>query len=117
MQFDESDTALLWDMLQAARAVSDFVAGKTYEEFLGDELLKAAVERKVEIIGEAAGKVSAEAKRLLPQIPWKQTIGQRHILAHHYGKIRPDAIWKVTTMHVPELIQQLRAVLPPSSPS
>ena len=53
MPSSEADAAYLWDMLEAARAGARFVGNRSRDEYLADELLQAAVERKIEIIGEA----------------------------------------------------------------
>ena len=51
-----------------------------------------------------------------PEIPWQSIIAQRHVLAHEYGDIRQDLIWRVATEHIPILIAQLEALLPPLPP-
>ncbi len=112
MPLNERDAALLWDMLTASRAIQRFLGGKRPEEYLADEVLQAAVERKIQIIGEAATKVSATVRRDHPEVPWKLISGQRHILVHDYGRIEHDRIWKVATVHVPELAGQLAGLLP-----
>ena len=113
MQPKEMDSAHLWDMLEAARAVARFVGDRVFEQYLGDELLVAAVERKIEIIGEAARKISPEFKQLHPEFSWRRIIGQRHVLAHEYGDIDPKIVWKVVKVHIPELIALLERVVPP----
>jgi uncharacterized protein with HEPN domain len=72
---EERDAALLLDMLNAARAVATFVAGKRYEEYETDLILRSAVERMIHIIGEAARGVSVILKEAHPEIPWKGIIG------------------------------------------
>lgn len=111
MPLEEHDAALLWDMLDAARAVARFTAGHTRDAYLSDEVLQAAVERKIEIIGEAARKVSSEAQNATPEIPWKKIAAQRHVLAHDYGRIEHDRLWNVVTVHIPELVSQLEVLL------
>jgi uncharacterized protein with HEPN domain len=76
------DPAYLWDMLDAARSVLQFVGEKTFDEYLDHPVIQAAAERKIEIIGEAARRVSEEFKKSHSEIPWRRIIGQRHILAH-----------------------------------
>jgi len=76
------DNAWLLDMLMAARAVQSFVTGKTFADYEADLLLRSAVERQVEIIGEAAHGMSASFKRAHPDIPWRPIMAQRHRLAH-----------------------------------
>lgn len=79
MSPERDDLAYLWDMLTAARAVVSFVQGRTLEDYLGDLLLRSAVERQVEIIGEAA-RVSREFQDAHPEIPWRPVQAQRHVL-------------------------------------
>lgn len=115
MRPDDQDLALLWDMLQAARRIEQFVAGRTFQDYSRDELVQAAVERKLEIIGEAARKVSVEFQRQNPDIPWRGIISQRHFLAHEYGEVRQEKLWRVATVRIPELIAMLAPFLPPDS--
>jgi len=110
------DEAWLFDMLGAARAVSLFVAGKTTEQYRADELLRSAVERKVEIIGEAARNISQRFKTSHSEIPWRQIMAQRHRLAHEYGDVDDDLIWEVATVHVPALVRLLEPLIPPLPP-
>jgi uncharacterized protein with HEPN domain len=112
MRPDDQDQALLWDMLQAARRIEHFVSGKTFHEYSADEIVQAAVERKLEIIGEAARKVSLEFQRQNPGIPWRGIISQRHFLAHEYGEVRQEKLWRVATRRIPELIAMLAPLLP-----
>ena len=75
-----------------------------------------AVERAVKIIGEAAQQVSDDFRRAHPEIPWRPIIAQRHVLAHEYGEILQERIWRVATLHVPALIAQLEPLIPPLPP-
>jgi len=113
MRPENADLALLWDMLDAARKIEQFVAGRTFQEYSTDELVQAAVERKLEIVGEAARKVSPEFQRQNPGIPWRGIISQRHFLAHEYGEVRQEKLWRVATVRIPELITMLEPLLPP----
>jgi len=110
---DERDVAYLWDMLEAARTARDFTAGATLEDYLGDRKLQLAVERVIEIIGEAARRVSESFRSDHPEIPWRAIIGQRHVLAHEYGEIKQERIWNVATERVSELIALLEPLVPP----
>ncbi len=109
------DAAWLLDMLAAARAVVVFVNGRTYQEYEQDLFFRSAVERQIEIIGEAARGISDTFKTAHPQIPWRPIMAQRHRLAHEYGEIDDSLIWKVATVHVPALIPQIEplAISPP----
>lgn len=90
-----------------------FVAGRKYEDLLNDEMLQASVERKIEIIGEAARRVSDHGRAAHPEIEWKKIIATRHIFAHNYGELDYEIIWRIATVHAPLLAEQLRKILPP----
>lgn len=107
------DPAYLEDMLQAALAVKAFVVGRTREDYANNLLFRSAVERQVEIIGEAARRVSQQTKNDNSQVPWAPIQAQRHRIVHEYGELNDDLIWKVATIHVPALIDQIRQILPP----
>jgi uncharacterized protein with HEPN domain len=113
MPRDQADASYLWDMLTAARAVADFTSGRTFEDYSKDLMLRSAVERQVEIIGEAARRVSEGFRQQHAEIPWSKIMGQRHVLAHDYGEISHERLWQVATVHVPGLIVQIEPLLPP----
>lgn len=114
---EDRDAAYLWDMLDAARTIQSFTTGVSLEEYLVDRKLQLAVERAIEIIGEAARLVSAELKERHPEIAWRQIVAQRNVLAHDYGEIKQDRIWLVATTRIPELIGQVGPLLPPAPAS
>ena len=116
MTAGRDDAAYLWDMYEAAGDVREFVAGRTWEDYLADKMLRAAVERKVEIIGEAARGVSKAFQDAHPSVPWRPITSQRHRLAHEYATILNARIWQVATVHVPDLIALLAPLLPPKPP-
>jgi uncharacterized protein with HEPN domain len=116
MQPDKRDPAYLWDMLDAAQIVGEFTSGVTYEQYLQDRKLQLAVERSVEIIGEAARRVSEAFKQGHPEIPWRLIIAQRNVLAHEYGEIQQERMWVLATVHIPGLIGKLRPLIPPIPP-
>jgi uncharacterized protein with HEPN domain len=109
---EEKDAALLWDMLQAAIEIVQFVEGVKYSDFESNKMLRYAIERQVLVIGEAAKKVSDVFKSSYPQIPWTAIVGQRNVLAHEYGEVLIERIWRVTTVFVPELIKLLTPLVP-----
>jgi len=113
MRPETSDFSYLWDMLDAACAVQEFVLGKTFNDYTRDRLLRGAVERHIEIIGEAARNISPSYRGAHPEIPWRKIIAQRHVLAHEYGEVKHESIWLVATVHIPELIDRLRPLVPP----
>jgi uncharacterized protein with HEPN domain len=88
MQPDKRDAAYLWDMLDAARTVEQLTSGLDFGQYSNDRRTQLAVERSLEIIGEAAGRVSTSFRNSHPEIPWRQIIGQRNVLIHEYGEIK-----------------------------
>jgi uncharacterized protein with HEPN domain len=113
MRPEDRDAGYIWDMLDAARSVREFTQDVTREHYLQDRKLQLAIERALEIIGEAARLVSGDFKASHAEVPWKQIIGQRHVLAHDYGEISHDRIWLVARNSVPDLIRLLQPLLPP----
>lgn len=106
------DTALLWDMLEAARTIRSMTANVDLNEYLADRKLQLAVERAVEIIGEAARRVSEGFKAAHPGIPWRGIVAQRTVLAHDYGEVLQDRMWMLAIKNVPTLIEQLTPLAP-----
>ncbi len=113
MSEPRDDQSYLWDMLEAAKCVVEFSANLTYERYLQDKLCRSAIERQIEIIGEAARSISKEFRSEHAAIQWQGIIAQRHVLAHDYGELKHDRIWRVATVHVPQLILQLEPLLVP----
>ena len=103
-------------MLDAARGIVASLEDLALEQYQADDNLRLATERRIEIIGEAAGRISQAMRHAHPEIPWRQIIAQRHILAHEYGEIDNELIWAVATTHVPQLITMLEDMVPPAPP-
>ncbi len=109
----QDDEALVLDMLIAARQATKYVAGVTVEEYYGDEVLQDALMHQVQIIGEAASRVSAPFRDGHPEIPWADIVGMRHRLVHDYRRINRDVVWKVANDDLPALIAVLEPLVPP----
>ena len=112
-ELPERDLALLWDMLLAARDAQGFVAGLDEAGFMASRLHQNAVIRSLEVLGEAAGKVSRPSCAALPQLPWREMTGLRHRLIHGYAEVRLDLVWRVATERLGPLVALLEALLPP----
>ena len=108
MQPDQRDAAYLWDMLDAARTVEQLSSNQDFTQYSNDRRTQLAVERSLEIIGEAASRVSTSFRNAHPEIPWRQIIGQRNVLIHEYGEIKQERIWKTVRENVPQLIELLK---------
>ena|SRR5436309_12708031 len=109
----DRDPVHLWDMLKAAQGVVSSLQGFTLEQYVADENLRLATERRVEIIGEAARRISTTFKEAHPEIPWRLIVDQRNVLVHAYDEIADERIWRLAAHDIPRLIEQLAALVPP----
>ena len=106
------DDILLRHMLDAAHEAVDFTQGQTREDLNDDRKLVLALVKDIEIIGEAAYRVSLTARKQLTDIPWDDIIGMRHRLVHAYFDINLDILWRTVQADLPLLIAALDRTLP-----
>lgn len=109
----ERDPVHVWDMLKAAEGIIASVNHLSLQEYLKDENLCLAVERRIEIIGEAARRISGSFKEAHPEIPWRLIIDQRNFLIHEYDEIDHQRLWRLAISDIPRLIEQLKPLIPP----
>jgi uncharacterized protein with HEPN domain len=112
MRPDERNAAYLWDILDAALAIRGFTFEMSYTQYIQDMKTRMAVERAVEIMGEAARNITEDFKKSHPEIPWAGIIGQRNVLSHKYFALKHERIWIVVTEHIPDLINKLEPLIP-----
>lgn len=110
MLLSDRDVSYLIDMSTCCDDIQEFVREVTYEEFEQDRMRRLATERQLQVLGEAAGRVSAEAQSFLSQIEWRKIIGLRNKLAHDYGEILARRVWQISQVHVPDLSQKLNSI-------
>lgn len=113
MRPEDRDAALVWDMKEAAGDVLEFIQGVSFVEFTRDKKLRHAVERDLMVIGEAASRVSQAFRDQHPEIPWAGMIGQRNVLAHEYGEVLVERVWRVASQRLPDLLRALDALALP----
>jgi uncharacterized protein with HEPN domain len=103
---------LLWDALDAAQAISEFTSGRPPEEYRRDQMLRSAVERQFQIIGEALGQLARIDPELAPRIPaLPRIVAFRNILVHGYSVVDNDTVWRVIQEELPHLRATLDALL------
>lgn len=103
-------------MLDACRMLRTHLGGSR-EQLESDPVAQAAAQRWIEIIGEAASRLSPSLREAHPQIPWNEIIGMRHILAHGYFDIDVDVVWNVIARDAADLEVRLQSVLDALPPS
>lgn len=113
MPVPNRDAASIWDMVRAIRDLQTFTVGVSYDDYTTNLMLQRAIERQLEILGEAARRLSPDFCQAHPSIDWTGIIGLRNILAHRYDQIRCDRIWDVLETELPSLLDKLEALLPP----
>lgn len=104
------DRWCLQHRIEAAEDVQTFVAGRQRADLNRDRMLVYAIVRAVEIIGEAASKISEETRSAHPAIPWKAIIGMRNRLVHAYFDIDASIVWVAVTEEIPALLRQLKTL-------
>jgi uncharacterized protein with HEPN domain len=102
----------LLDAAEALRRIQTFTAGKDAHDFAASELLRSAVERQFEIVGEALGRAAAEDPSLERQVPaLRQVVGLRNRLIHGYDSMDDEIIWDIVQTKLLPLNEKLRALL------
>ncbi len=107
----KDDAVYLGQMLDMAKKAHALINGKQRADFDGDDALKFAVAHLIQIIGEAARRVSTESQQLHSQIPWKAIISMRHKVVHDYMDLNEDVVWDTATKDLPKLIDQLKKIV------
>ncbi len=110
MNLTEPDRIRLQHMIEATESALEFSAGRQHTEFFTNKMLLFAVARAVEIVGEAASKVSPAGRVLMPSLPWKSMVGMRNRLVHAYFDIDATVLWKTVSEELPPLLAELRTL-------
>jgi uncharacterized protein with HEPN domain len=100
------------DAAAAAEAVRSFVAGRSLDDYRGDLMLRSAVERQFEILGEALGralKAEPELQRRLPAL--RGAIDFRNVIAHEYDRLADATVWDIACNELAPLLDELNAEL------
>lgn len=87
------DSIYLLDIFRAAKLALSYLEGKTKDEFYSNIQCQDAVIRRLEVIGEAARRVSSAATAELPDLPWKKIVGMRNIMIHEYDDVDLAIVW------------------------
>jgi uncharacterized protein with HEPN domain len=108
------DTTLI-DVLEAAERAASYIEGLTRVEFKASQVVRAAVVREIEIMGEASRRLSAEFKDSHPDIPWKDLARLRDMYIHAYDRINYDRVWRAANGLLPGVVKTIRSIVPSDS--
>jgi len=104
------DQVRLRHMIDAAQSALRFVLGRERSELDTNQMLLFALVRAIEIVGEAASKISEETRAAHGAITWKAIIGMRNRLIHAYFEINTETVWETATTEIPAVLPQLQAL-------
>ena len=107
MPLNEDDLSFLIDIVDCIMDINEFTNGIQFYEFERDKMRKLAVERQLEVMGQAANKITKETQNSLKNIPWMNIIGLRNKLAHDYGEILARRIWTIAKNSIQDLLNEL----------
>jgi len=100
----------LRDMIEHAELAMDLARDRAEADLTADRHFRAACERYVMIVGEAATHVSEGTRDRASAIPWRQIVATRNIVVYGYAQVRPDILWEIVTGHLPVLVTALTPI-------
>ena len=105
-------TAFLWDILEACDAIATFTNGADVQRYEADLLMRSAVERQLQNMGEALSQLSKIDLPLAERVPrWRKLIGFRNILVHGYAGLDDAEVWRVLQENMPTLRASIGDIL------
>ena len=107
----QRDQAYFFDILDSATLAVKYLSDISYEEFIDNIAIQDAVIRRIEIIGEASGRISNESKKKYNQLPWNEMKGMRNLLIHEYDEIDLKNVWNTVKNDLPNLILIIEQIL------
>lgn len=108
---ERDDLVYIADMLDAVERAQRFAGGMDLGAFLADEKTQSAVIRQIEIIGEAARRVSLPFREAHADVPWQPSAAMRNVLIHEYFGVDLEEVWKTVAEDLPDLAAVLRAII------
>ena len=112
MTVPTEDLIPLGHILEASGWALSVAEGRARRDLDSDLQFFLALCRAVEVVGEAANRVSDDTQSRTPEIPWRRIIGMRNHLAHRYDNVDHDTLWDVATIHLITLRENVRGILP-----
>ncbi len=102
----------VWDALDAARLITEFVTGRTFDDYLSDIYFRSAVERQFTIIGEALVRLKGSEADVAEMVPnLREILAFRNVVVHGYDALDHDTVWGIARRDVPDLAKFLAGLL------
>ena len=105
------DTQYLLDILESGKVAVGYVSSKSWSDFQRDTQCQDAIIRRLEIIGEAANRVSSDKQSELSELPWRAMIGMRNLMIHRYDAIDFKIVWDTVQRDLPTIIAQIEGIV------
>ncbi len=109
MLLNDRDKSYIYDMIKYCEEIMEILKDESHHSFVENRLKRLAIERLIEVIGEAANHISKDVIDQNEDIPWSKIIGLRNKIAHDYGEILTDRIWLIASKSVPDLLKQIKS--------
>ena len=107
----KSDWLRLKHVNGACHLVAGFIEGIDFQAFVDDDKTYSATLYQIQIVGEAVYKISKDLKNQYEQIEWSKIEGSRHIIVHEYDEVDEQAIWRIATIHLPQLKSDIAPII------
>jgi uncharacterized protein with HEPN domain len=101
----------LHDILDHAEKAQQFTAGVDFDAFCANAEKTMAVVRALEVVGEAAKHVPESVRQRYPEVPWRNIVGMRDVLIHHYFGVDLEVVWKTVHRDLPALRMAVERIL------
>ena len=106
----KDDLVYVGHMLDTARKAMDLVKGKDRTDYNSEAAIRYALAHLLQVIGEAARRISQDFCKIHPEIPWKAIIGMRHKVVHDYMNVDEDVVWDTVQQELPPLMEKLSKI-------
>lgn len=111
MKKPKSNLVYLQHIREATNKIQGYLASHTYDDFVSEPWDQDAISRNIEIIGEAANNLDPLFRKKYNDIPWRQIIDFRNVVAHDYADIDVDIVWNIITKNISELSNNINNIL------
>ncbi len=108
---ERDDSVLIGHILDTARKIAARVSSLSREQYDRDAELRDAIAYRIQVIGEAASKISPKYRANHPEVPWARVIGMRHRIVHDYLNVNYKILWEAAKNDIPKLIESIEALV------